>query len=188
MRGLITPLVICAMAAAPLVFAVCRVPRKVFIGVVALVGATILAGYVAFAGFGYRFTENLSTSLNGHLYVYKIYVYKTDEPLHKGDLVAYRWRGGFHYAPGAVFIKRIAGMPGDMVKREGRAFFVKGQYIGVAKPQARTGEALEAAASGLIPEGEYFVCTPSPDSLDSRYAATGNVKQREIIGKAYEIF
>ena len=81
-----------------------------------------------------------------------------------------------------------AGGPGDEIKRDGSAFFVGSQYIGVAKPRARTGEPLEAAAGGLIPEGEYFLATPSPDSLDSRYAVTGNVKQREIIGKAYELF
>ena len=183
MRGLITPIVICSLAVAPLVFAVCRAPRKVFMAATAAVGAAALAGYVAFAGYGYRFTENLTTSLDGH-----IYVYKPGEPFKKGDTVAYRWHGGFNYAPGSIFIKNVAGGPGDEIKRDGSAFFVGSQHIGVAKPKARTGEPLEAAAGGLIPEGEYFLATPSPDSLDSRYAVTGNVKQREIIGKAHELF
>lgn len=183
MKGLVTPIVIWGLAAAPLVFAVFRAPRKLFIGATAVVGATALAGYVAYTGYGYRFAENLTGSLDGH-----IYVYKQGEPFKKGDTVAYRWHGGFNYAPGSIFIKKVTGEPGEEVKRHGRAFYVGGQYIGLAKTNARTGEPLEAAAGGLIPDAEYFLATPSPDSLDSRYAATGNVKAREIIGKAYELF
>ena len=183
MKGLVTPIVICGLTAAPLLFAVFRAPGKLFVGVTAVVGATALAGYVAYAGYGYRFVENLTGSLDGH-----IYVYKQGVPFKKGDIVAYRWRGGFNYAPGSIFIKRVAGEPGEEVRRDGRAFYVGSHYIGLAKTNTRAGEPLEAAAGGPIPEGEFFLATPSPHSLDSRYAATGNVKAREIIGKAYEIF
>lgn len=183
MRGFITPLVICGLAATPFVCAICRVPRQWFIGLTAVVGTTALAGYIAFAGLGYRFTENLTTSLNGYLYAYK-----PGAPFKKGDLVAYHWHGGFNYARGSIFIKKVVGVPGDEVRRDGRTFFVAGRYIGLAKPNARTGEALEATAVGVIPDGAYFLATPSPDSLDSRYAATGNVMRSEIIGKAYELF
>lgn len=183
MKGLITPIIICSLAAAPLAFAVLKVPRKLFIASASAVGIASFGCYIAFAGFGYHFVENLSGSLNGN-----IYVYKAGEPFKKGDIVAYRWNGGMNYAPGSVFIKRVAGAPGDTVRREGRTFYVAGQYIGLAKTVAKTGEPLEAASAGVIPPGQYFLATPSPDSLDSRYAVTGNVKEWEIIGKAYELF
>jgi len=183
MRGYIFPFLIWSMVAAPLLLAICRVRRSAFLGITAFVGLAAVAAWIAFVGFGYRFSENLTSSLNGHVYVYKV-----GEPWQKGDLVAYRWKGGFGYPAGATFIKIVAGVPGDVVKREDRTFLVGNQYIGVAKVKAKNGKPMEAAAGGVIQPGEYFLSTPHPDSLDSRYAVSGNVKQMHIIGMAREIF
>ena len=183
LRGYLTPFLIWSMAAAPLLLAICRVRRSVFLGVTACVGIAAVAAWVAFAGYGYRFSENLTDSLNGH-----IYVYKNGEPWKKGDLVAYRWHGGYGYPAGATFIKVVVGVPGDVVKRDNRTFSIEDKYIGVAKVRAKSGEPLEAAAAGVIREGEYFLATPNPDSFDSRYAANGNIKHMHIIGRAHEIF
>jgi conjugal transfer pilin signal peptidase TrbI len=183
MRGYITPIVVWGLAATPLVLAVCRVPRRVFLVGAVAVGAGGIAAWVAVAGFGYGISENMTSSLDGH-----IYVYRKGEPFNKGDLVAYRWHGGATYPTGTVFIKRVVGMPGDLVKRSGSEFWVGDQYIGVAKPVSRAGVPLSPATGGVIAAGEYFVATPNPDSLDSRYGLAGNVKQFEMIGKAYEIF
>ena len=183
LRGHLIPFLIWSMAAAPLLLAICRVQRSVFLGITVCAGLTTVSAWVAFAGVGYRFSENLTTSLNGH-----IYVYKASDPWKKGDLVAYRWKGGYGYPAGATFIKVVSGVPGDVVKRNGRTFLVGDQYIGVAKVKAKSGEPLEAAAAGVIPEGEYFLATPNPDSFDSRYAVNGNIKQMHIIGRAREVF
>lgn len=104
------------------------------------------------------------------------------------ELIAYRWHGGATYPAGTTFIKRVAGVAGDTVKRAGSAFWVNDQYIGTAKPFSKAGVPLQPAQEGVIGAGEYFVSTPNPNSLDSRYALTGNVKQAEVIGRAYEIF
>ncbi len=61
-------------------------------------------------------------------------------------------------------------------------------YVGLAKTHAKNGEPLAAAEGGVIPPGEYFLATPNPDSLDSRYAEVGNVKELQIIGRAHELF
>jgi conjugal transfer pilin signal peptidase TrbI len=184
LRGHLTPFLIWTMAAAPLLLAICRVRRSVFLGITAGVGIAAVSAWVAFAVFGYRFSENLTTSLNGHIYVYKV-----GDPWKKGDLVAYRWKGGYGYPMGATFIKVVAGVPGDVVKRDDdRTFLVDDQYIGVAKVKAKSGETLEAAAPGVIQEGEYFLATSNPDSFDSRYAVNGNIKKMYIIGRAREIF
>ena len=183
MKGVVTPIVLWGLAASPLCFALARAPRKAFLATAAAVGVAGVAAWLATAGLGYRITENLSTSLAGH-----VYVHRAGNPFKKGDLVAFRWQGGATYPAGTIFIKRVVGMPGDVVKREGRAFWVGEQYIGLAKPMSRAGVPLEPAPGGVIPEGRYFVATPSPDSLDSRYALTGNVKAIEIIGRAHEVF
>ena len=82
----------------------------------------------------------------------------------------------------------MAGVAGDVVRRDGRAFWVNGQYIGIAKENTRNSSRLEAADDGVIGAGQYFVATPNPDSLDSRYALTGNIRQAAVLGRAYEIF
>jgi conjugal transfer pilin signal peptidase TrbI len=183
MKGYIISIIVWSLVAVPLVFAACRVPRNVYLGIAGAVGVIGVTAWLAMAGYGYCITENMTTSLSGH-----VYLHKKGEPFQKGDLVAYRWHGGATYPAGTTFIKRVVGVPGEMVKRDGSEFWVGDRYIGRAKPRSRTGVPLTPASGGVIPEGEYFVATPSPDSLDSRYALTGNVRQIEIIGKAYEIF
>lgn len=129
------------------------------------------------------YTFNLTHSLTGHFYI----IYKGGK-VTKGDLIAYRWQGGATYPPGTLFIKRVVGVAGDAVQRVGSTFWVNGQYIGDAKPFSKAGIPLHPAAPGVIPPHAYFVATMHPDSLDSRYALTGNVRQIDVIGRAYEIF
>lgn len=131
----------------------------------------------------FDFTVNLTRSLPGTFYI----IHKGGR-VGKGDLVAYRWWGGATYPAGTTFIKRVAGVAGDTVRRHGTAFWVNDQYIGVARPVSRAGVPLAPADAGPIQPGEYFVATPNPDSLDSRYALAGNVRQADVIGRAYEVF
>lgn len=173
-----------ALAASPIVFGLCRAPRKVFLSVTSAVAVLGLLGWIAQAGFGYEITENMTTSLNGHIYL----IQKNKVTINKGDLIAFHWRGGASYPAGTTFIKRVMGMQGDIVKQANNNFWVGNKYIGFAKPKSLIGVPLVPASEGVIPEDQYFVATPSPDSLDSRYALCGNVKKVEIIGKAYEIF
>ena len=128
-------------------------------------------------------TLNMSHSLPGTLYVINKH-----SDVQRGDLAAYRWHGGAGYPRGTIFIKQVAGLPGDTVRRVDRAFWVDERVIGVAKPTSKAGRPLLPAAAGVIAPGDYFMATPSPDSLDSRYAVSGNIPLIDIIGKAYEIF
>ena len=125
----------------------------------------------------------MTESLPGTLYV----VHKGGSVV-KDDLVAFHWPGGASYPAGTTFIKRVAGVSGDRVTVVGREVWVNDQFIGIAKPQSRAGFPLSPVAGGVIGQGEYFVATPSPDSLDSRYALCGNIKQSAVIGRAYGIF
>ena len=183
MKGSISLILIWSLACSPMLFAAFRAPRQLFIGAAFVVGVLVFALWIATAGYDFTLTENLTSSLNGH-----IYLHKRDDPFARGDLIAYRWQGGATYPRGAIFIKQVVGMPGDRVRRIGNTFWVAGRYVGVAKPRSKAGVPLTPAVEGVIPAGEYFVASPHPDSLDSRYVLSGNIKRMAIIGRAYEIF
>jgi conjugal transfer pilin signal peptidase TrbI len=155
--------------------------RGIYLGVCSAVLVLAVGVWTTTATWTYAI--NLTHSLPGTLYV----VHKGAH-FAKGDLVAFRWHGGATYPPGTLFIKQAVGTPGDKVRRSGAALWVNDQYVGLAKTVSKAGVPLTPAEPGVIPQGEYFMATPSPDSLDSRYALSGNVKQSEVIGKAYAIF
>jgi conjugal transfer pilin signal peptidase TrbI len=114
--------------------------------------------------------------------------------IHKGELpqrgeyVAFRWPGGIRYPAGATFVKVLAGLPGDVVTVQERAFHVNGAPVGVAKTVGRQGEPLAPGRTGALPPGRYYVRAPHPDSLDSRYRLTGWIAESQIIGRAYALF
>ena len=126
---------------------------------------------------------NMSHSLPGTLYVIQKH-----GGFQRGDLAAYHWHGGAGYPRGTIFIKRVAGLPGDTVRRVDSAYWVDERAIGLAKPTSKAGRPLQPSASGVIAANDYFMATPHPDSLDSRYAISGNIPLSNFIGKAYEIF
>ena len=126
---------------------------------------------------------NLTGSLPGTLFV----VIK-GAAVHPGDLVAFYWRGGASYPAGALFIKQVIGGPGEVVWRQDQTYWVGAQRVGLAKSHSRAGIALTPAPTGVIGANEWFVATPSADSLDSRYAVSGNVRREQVVGKAYAVF
>ena len=88
-----------------------------------------------------------------------------------------------HFGPKpAPFGKRVIGVAGDQVTTRGRAFFVNGKPVGVAKVVSRMGEPLALGPTGVIPEGCTFVATENRDSFDSRYAAIGWICAPRILG------
>ncbi|MDR6503861.1 conjugal transfer pilin signal peptidase TrbI [Burkholderia ambifaria] len=154
------------------------------LAVVATAGTLGLAGFACWSiNPWFDYSINLTHSLPGTLYITHI-----GEPVKRGDLVAFRWQGGATYPRGVIFIKRVAGVAGDTVTIRNGVYFVNETPIGRAKSVTFAGVQLAPAAPGVIPNGRYFVATPNPNSLDSRYALTGNIPQPAIIGRAYEIF
>lgn len=146
---------------------------------------------VALIAFGRHFTVsiNASDSLPGIVFL----VQKGTWPPRKGDLVAFRYTGGGPYQAGALFLKRIAGVPGAYVTAidagDGyRDYYVDGVFVGRAKPISRTGVPLRHGPVGVIPPGRYYMAAPHPDSLDSRYALVGWVADEQIVGRAFKIF
>ncbi len=182
MKGLIFPIALWSLVLSPLAFAALGASRRTFVWCACSLTIVCLAGWWTGAYYGWRLTENQTTSLSGHLYAFQ-----RGAPFVRGDLVAYRWRGGASYPVNTIFIKRAEGMPGDRVVVRAGAVWVAGRFVGVVKARSLAGYALSPVAGGTIPAGEYFMATPHPDSLDSRYALSGNIKQAEILGRAYEL-
>jgi conjugal transfer pilin signal peptidase TrbI len=145
-----------------------------------------LAPIVVAVGFNHyaMIGVNVTDSLKDHLFI----TIKGNFMPERGDKMAYRWHGGGGYPEGSIFVKIVRGVPGDTVTREGRDFFVNGSYVGTAKEISKTGKPLEAGPVGVIPPGHYYVATTHPDSLDSRYAITGWIKEDAIKGKVFGLF
>jgi len=80
------------------------------------------------------------------------------------------------------FGKRVAGLPGDMVREDGRTYFVNGVPVAKAKLTSLRGEPLALGPTGRVPSGCYFVATDHPDGFDSRYAAIGWVCKNRVLG------
>lgn len=110
----------------------------------------------------------------------------------RGELMLYRFAGESLPELGPLdalpLFKRVAGLPGDGIRVEGRTVEVGGVRIGYAKPRSLRGTALDPIAPGVIPEGYLFAQGDSPDSFDSRYAQSGLVPIDRVIGVAHVIF
>lgn len=128
----------------------------------------------------YRIAGNETDSLPDRFFLVELGQF----PPQRGDKLAFHVGGGVrHYPAGMVFVKRVAGLPGDRIEWRGEQVYVAGKLVGRAKPRNRFGEALAWTAAGVIPAGHYFVSTPHPDSYDSRYAEIGLVSAEQVMGR-----
>jgi len=157
--------------------------RRGWIWLAALAGSMLL--------FGHFFTIGVNASES--LKDYSLFlVIKGDKNIARNDLVAFEYVGTNPYDPRLRWVKRAAGVAGDVVTVEGRKFFVNGKEMGTAKEYGKRGalkgKTLELGPTGVIPEGHIYVQADHPDSLDSRYALMGWVAEERIIGRAVVIF
>lgn len=128
----------------------------------------------------YRIAGNETESLPDTLFIVELGQYAPT----RGELVPFRIGAGVnHYPSGMIFIKRVLGVPGDVLTWQGDTAYIAGQRIGVAYSHTPRGDALARTPAGVIPANHYFVATPHPDSYDSRYQAIGFVSDQQIIGR-----
>lgn len=147
--------------------------------------AGVMAVLVGFHGFTaarahWDFGINETVSLPNWAFITD----KTDKNVGPGDLVTFVSPPTPFYPAGKVFVKRVLGVEGDHVRRDGQTFYVNDRRVGDAKPRNGEGVALTAGPVGTIPKGRIFVAGDHPDSLDSRYAMIGWISTSRIVGKA----
>ncbi len=146
---------------------------------------------VAF-GVRYQFTINLTPSLPYSVAI----IEKGNLKLARGDIAAFTWQGGWPFPAKAELMKRVVGMPGDVVLRLPHAdterYYAWHQVKtpqGVAMPAvavrrfSRGHNPLPEGAVGVIPDQQFFMQGDHPDSLDSRYANPGWVRADQLVGK-----
>jgi conjugal transfer pilin signal peptidase TrbI len=105
----------------------------------------------------------------------------------RGDLVLYRFDGTAQQAypglAGQPFFKVVRGLPGDRITVVDRIVHINGVAVGRAKSHTFDGRPLEPIAPGDVPAGFLYVQGTSPDSFDSRYAASGLVRAEQVLGR-----
>lgn len=100
----------------------------------------------------------------------------------RGQFVAVRWHGGGPWPAGALFVKRVEGVPGDVLGVSDRTISLNGKPLAFAKTHARSGAPLAPIAAQVIPPDHYYLHNDGPDSLDSRYALAGLFARHALIG------
>lgn len=106
-------------------------------------------------------------------------------PPRRGDIITFR----FPQADGREFVKRVIGLPGDVVEEQGGRIYVNGKPLA---PEDTTGSSQEAEpvmtmAPYRIPPGQLFVLGDNQAaSLDSRY--WGTVDIHKVVGKAFLVY
>ena len=104
--------------------------------------------------------------------------YKTDRPI-LGDVVVFAHPG----VKQTTFLKRIVGLPGDLIELKCKRIFVNNQSI-TPHAQGPVGHSQLLDLMWQLEGDEYFVLGDNPcDSLDSR--RLGPIKLSWIIGKVW---
>ena len=127
----------------------------------------------------------------------------------RGDVIVFRKPG----EPSVNFIKRVIGLPGDVIEYHNKRLSVNGEpvqlelvgpYLGSGQPNSRLGreqlgqvdhELLHIAGrpsmdgQWRVPEGHYFVMGDNRDnSHDSRFADVSMIPEPNLVGRAVGIW
>ena len=124
-----------------------------------------------------------------------VYILSSATRYERGDLVIAAlppgaaslaaWRG--YLASGIPVLKRVSGLKGDSVCRDGLLIRVNGRIAATAKLADARGRSLPVWNRCLrLGEDDIFLLGDHPDSFDGRYF--GLLKRRQIIGKAARIW
>ncbi|MYL24505.1 signal peptidase I [Vreelandella massiliensis] len=125
----------------------------------------------------------------------------------RGDVMVFR----FPEEPAINFIKRVVGLPGDLIRYEGKQLYVNGEMVPKTLleegPEASPQQLLLEESMGeaeyqiynnprdpgpqlrsvVVPEGHYFTMGDNRDhSNDSRY--WGFVPEENIVGRAFAVW
>ncbi len=105
-------------------------------------------------------------------------------PPRRGDIIGLR----FPQADGREFVKRVIGLPGDIVKERNGRFYVNGALLAQAQTVASEDEVAPGGSlpPRQVPAGRLYVLGDNPESsLDSRF--WGTVGEQDVAGKVFLI-
>jgi conjugal transfer pilin signal peptidase TrbI len=150
----------------------------------------VLILVVPLVAFSARYTMTINTTPS--LPIRLAIIEKGVFPSQVGQLVAFRSAGYATVPKGLVVVKKVMGMPGDIVRHiaprdpahQAIAVIENGAQV-VEQPVrkvSRSFRLLPLGPVGRIPEMHYHVGGTHPDSLDSRYGYMGWVRADQVIG------
>lgn len=148
-----------------------------------LLGSAAVSGTILDAVRSYHFGLNETDSLPNWAFLTNLKDRRPD----RGELIEFVAPPNRFYPRRIHFVKRVAGLPGDIIERRGAEVFVAGWSIGLAKVRAQDGSVLQPGPVGTIPTGRYFVVGGHVNSFDSRYGEIGLVPGNAIVGVAEPI-
>jgi len=126
---------------------------------------------------------NGSDSLAGAAYI----MWEQPRFLDHGTIVAAKMPAPLEERFGEhVFVKRIGGMPGDVIEVtvDGTACIEADCYPPMLKDGVPVSAPIEAQ---VIPEGYYALVGDAPDSLDSRYDVIGLMPEDQLVGRGWTL-
>ena len=168
-------------------FAVPKSPRsnKLTKNKLAIIIVTIIAIISIRHFLHQRLIINLSSSLP-----YKLFFATFGKlPNSRDQIFLFTAKNNILYQADQVFIKRVGGLPGDVITIKDHDFYINNQRIGKAKEYALEGQKLTMASIAcVIPKGKYFAYTSHKDSYDSKYQEIGLIDEKNIIGTAVVLF
>jgi signal peptidase I len=163
-----------------------RQPRPFYKGVLEWLFAIGLAVLLFFVVRNFLFRvahvtgHSMEPSLNhGDMLILNRFSYLFSDP-RLGDIVAFPYPED----PSEYHIKRIVGLPGDVIDLRDSRFFVNGEPL----DDAFSHEPVLALGDMVFPitveEGHYFVLGDNRNgSKDSRFSAVGTIPKRELVGR-----
>ncbi len=153
------------------------------------IGAVLLLLIAAVMGLingRYMLGRNLTDSLPGDWFIVDLTA--RSGPYTRGSVVAFAYDGRrWDYSDSLLWIKKIAGLPGDRISVVGTQVLVDEMSVGkINTGIMRRGE-LDLTEARKVPAGHLFVIGDSQSSLDSRYAQFGFVPLAALQGLVWRL-
>ncbi len=103
----------------------------------------------------------------------------------RGDVIVFRPNGN---EKTHRYVKRVVGLPGERIQIRDGKLYINGMEYEKNKEIGKIEDPGIAAEELTLEQDEYFVLGDNcENSEDSRFVSVGNVKKKDIIGKAWLI-